>query len=160
MFFDVEPSQLRQAKTPHELSLFNLMFFHLLLGAGTVVVLLTRAEILQDLGGAAYLLPLSASLSVIGLIHFRAHQARQRDPWLIAAHWQIAMRRSRLLLIAYGLTGLVIGAGFLVASGVDKKAMQDIILTIASRIGAVPTLLMVMVSFVLESGSQIGRAHV
>ena len=40
--------------------------------------------------------------------------------------------------------------------------MQDIVITIASRIGAVPTLLTVMVSFVLESGSiyQAGRGEV
>ncbi len=69
-------------------------------------------------------------------------------------------RRSRLLLIGYTITGVIIAAGYLLASGADKN-MQDIILTIATRIGVVPTLLIVMVSFVLESGSiyQAGRGE-
>jgi hypothetical protein len=162
MFFETDDGLRKKAKTPHELSMLNLMFFHLLLGAGMVVLLLTRADIIQSVGNAGFFLPLVASLSVITFIHLRAHRAREHEPWFVAAHWQLAMKRSRLLLIAYAITGLIIGGGVLIASGIDKKSMQDIVMTIATRIGAVPTLLMVMVSFVLESGAiyQAGRGEV
>lgn len=162
MYFEIAEKKRRRARTPHEISMFNLMFFHLLLGAGTVVLLLTKAEIMQKVGNWGFSLPLIASLSVITFIHLRAFRATDHDHWFVAVHWRLAMRRSRLLLIAYAVTGLIIAGGFLVASGMDKKTMQDIVVTIATRIGAVPTLLTVMVSFVLESGSiyQAGRGEV
>lgn len=161
MLFDIAEDVRRRAKTPHELSMLNLMFFHLLLGAAMVVLLLTGAEIIQKLGNWSFGLPLLASLSVIVFIHLRAHRATDHEPWFVAVHWQLAMRRSRLLLIAYAVTGLIIAGAFLMASGADKN-MHDIIITVASRIGAVPTLLLVMVSFVLESGSiyQANRGEV
>lgn len=162
MLFEIEEETRRRARTPHEISMINLMFFHLLLGAGTVVLVLTKAEIMQEVGNWGFLLPLIASLSVITFIHLRAFRASAHEPWFVAVHWRLAMRRSRLLLIAYTVTGLIIAGGFLIASGLDKKTMQDIVVTIATRIGAVPTLLIVMVSFVLESGSiyQAGRGEV
>ena len=161
MLFEVDEKTRRRGKTPHELSMINLMFFNLLLGAGTVVLFLTKAEIVKSIGNWGVALPLLASLSVIAFIHLKAQRAVQHEPWFVAAHWRLAMKRSRLLLIAYSVTGLFIAGGFLIASGADKN-MQDIVITIASRIGAVPTLLTVMVSFVLESGSiyQAGRGEV
>jgi hypothetical protein len=162
MYFKIDEHIRRRARTPHEISMFNLMFFHLLLGAGTIVLVLTKAEIMQKVGNWGFVLPLVASLSVIAFIHLRSVRATDHEPWFVAVHWRLAMHRSRLLLIAYAVTGLIIAGGFLVASGMDKKTMQDIVVTIATRIGAVPTLLIVMVSFVLESGSiyQAGRGEV
>lgn len=162
MLFEIEEKTIRSAKSPHEISMFNLMFFHLLLGAGAIVLVLTNAEIMKTMGAWSFVLPLIASLSVIAFLHLRALRATDHDPWFVAVHWHLAMRRSRLLLIAYTVSGLIIAGGFLAASGVDKKSMQDIVVTIATRIGAVPTLLTVMVSFVLESGSiyQAGRGEV
>jgi len=161
MLFNVDEKIRRRGRAPHELSMINLMFFNLLLGAGTVVLLLTQAEFLHRIGNWSFALPLLASLSVIAFIHLKAQRAVEHEPWFVAAHWRLAMRRSRLLLIAYAVTGLIVAGGFLIASGADKN-MQDIVITIASRIGAIPTLLTVMVSFVLESGSiyQAGRGEV
>ena len=126
MYFEIDEKIRRRARTPHELSMFNLMFFHLLLGAGTIVLVLTKAEIMQKIGNWGFVLPLFASLSVITFIHLRAIRATDHEPWFVAVHWHLAMRRSRLLLIAYAVTGLIIAGGFLVASGIDKKTMQDI----------------------------------
>jgi hypothetical protein len=162
MDFDIPEPVRRRAKTPHEISMLNLAFFNLLLGAGTVVLLLTHTVFLRALGGMGFLLPLVASLSVILFLHVQAHRARRWEPWFVAAHWQIAMHRSRLLLIAYTVTGLIVAAGVLIASGIDKRTMREIVETIATRLGAVPTLLMVLACFVLESGSlyQAGRGEV
>jgi hypothetical protein len=161
MFYEVDEAVRRKAKTPHEISMFNLMFFNLLMGAGTVVMALIGVEFMQRIGNWGFVLPLTASLLVIAFIHVRATRAPEHAPWFVAVHWQLAMRRSRLLLIGYAITITIIGGALLLASGADRN-MQDIIVTIASRIGAVPTLLLVMVSFVLESGSiyQAGRGEV
>lgn len=160
MLYQIDDKTRRSAKTPHEISMFNLMFFNLLMGAGMVVLGLTGAEIMQTLGYYGFALPLIASVLVIGFIHVRATRALQQDPWFVALHWQLAMRRSRLLLIGYAITAVIIGGALLLSSGADKN-MQNIMITIATRIGAVPTLIMVMVSFVLESGSiyQAGRGE-
>ncbi len=160
MLFQIDEQTRRSAKKPHEISMFNLMFFNLLMGAGMVVLGLTGARVMQTLGFWGFALPLVASVLVIVFIHLRAARAVEHDPWFVGLHWQLAKRRSRLLLIGYAITGVIISVGYLLASGADKN-MQDIILTIATRIGAVPTLLMVMVSFVLESGSiyQAGRGE-
>ncbi len=160
MLYKIDEKVRRSAKTPHELSMFNLMFFNLLMGAGMVVLALTGAQIMQTLGYWGFALPLVASVLVIAFIHLRAARAVEHEAWFVGLHWQLAKRRSRLLLIGYGITAVIITGGFLLAAGADKN-MQDIILTIATRIGAVPTLLTVMLSFVLESGSiyQAGRGE-
>jgi hypothetical protein len=161
MFYEIDEAVRRKAKTPHEISMFNLMFFNLLMGAGTVVMALIGVEFMKKIGNLGFALPLTASLAVIAFIHLRSARAHDHEPWFVAVHWQLAMRRSRLLLIGYAITILIIGGALLIGSGADRN-MQDIIVTIASRIGAVPTLLLVMVSFVLESGSiyQAGRGEV
>jgi len=160
MLYQIDEKVRRSAKTPHELSMFNLMFFNLLMGAGMVVLGLTGAQIMQILGYWGFALPLLASVLVIAFIHLRAARAVEHESWFVGLHWQLAKRRSRLLLIGYSITAVIITGGFLLAAGADKN-MQDIILTIATRIGAVPTLLTVMLSFVLESGSiyQAGRGE-
>ena len=95
MLFDVADPLRRRAKTPHELSMFNLMFFHLLLGAGSIVLFLTQAHLLHDIGPVGFFLPLVASLLVIGYIHLRAYRAARHEAWFVAAHWRLAMSRSR-----------------------------------------------------------------
>lgn len=162
MLFQVPDALARQAKTPHELSILNLIFFHLLLGAGALVLALTHPALLHRLGAGGFALPLLASLTVIGFIHWRAWRGRRQGSWYVRAHWELARRRARLLLIAYAISGLIIGAGFWIAAGADKQTMRDILITIATRLGAVPILLTVMLSFVLESGAlyQAGRGEV
>ena len=125
MFYDIDESVRRKAKTPHEISMFNLMFFNLLLGAGTVVMALIGVELMEKVGNWGFALPLSASLAVVAFIHLRAMRASGHEPWFVAVHWQLAKRRTRLLLIGYAITITIIGAALLVASGADKY-MQDI----------------------------------
>ena len=56
MLFKVDEKTSRRGRAPHELSMLNLMFFNLLLGAGTVVLLLTKADFLQDIGNVGFAL--------------------------------------------------------------------------------------------------------
>jgi hypothetical protein len=64
-------------------------------------------------------------------------------------------------MIGYAASAVIITGGWLLAQGADKN-MQDIFLTISSRIGIMPTFILVVVTFVLESGSiyQAGRGEV
>jgi hypothetical protein len=160
MLFAIDERVRRRAKTPHEISMFNLMFFHLLLGAGTLVLVMTGAEFLQRLGHWGVVAPLLASLSVIAYIHIRALRAPgHEEEWFVAAHWGLARQRTLILLGGYAITGLILALAFLASSGSSKGEIMFVAFT---RVSVVPTLLAVMVCFVLESGSiyQAGRGEV
>ena len=143
MLYDIEESIRRRAKTPHELFMFNLAAFHLFMAPAAIVL---------NLGRYAPLL-LLFPLSVIAYTWLRGRRAEKSDPWFVMAHWKLAFQRSRLLLIAYVISGAIISIGLWKSAGVDKQTTKTIILTIAERLSVVPTLLTVMVCFVLESGS-------
>jgi len=153
MLFEIEDQLRRSAKTPHELFVLNLAVFHLLLAPAAIVL---------KIGIAGFLIPLAASLAVISFTYLRARRGRRRDPWFVAAHWTLAARRTRILLTVYAIGGTILGAGLLVASGIDEQTTQDIVLTVFSRIAAAPLLIGVMLGFVLESGAlyQAGRGEI
>ena len=143
MLYEIEESVRRRAKTPHELFMFNLVAFHLFMAPAAIVL---------DIGAYGVLL-LLLPLSVIAYTWLRGRRAEKSDPWFVMAHWKLAFRRSRLLLVAYVVSGAIISIGLWKSAGVDKQTTKTIILTISERLAVVPALLTVMVSFVLESGS-------
>ncbi len=142
----------KKAGKPHELFMFNLAIFHLLL-APVSFFLIGSVK--------ALFVPLTVSCTVIAFIYLRGRKAEQSDHWFEMIHWKLAFRRATFLLIAYAVTACIITGGWLLAQGADK-AMQDIFLTISSRIGIMPTFIVVVVTFVLESGSihQAGRGEI
>ena len=65
-------------------------------------------------------------------------------------HWKLAWQRCRLLLIGYVISAVMIGGGALLAIN-STTAMREIVLTIAIRVGVMPTVVLVLVSFVLAN---------
>jgi uncharacterized membrane protein len=143
----------KKARNPHELFMLNLALFHLLLAPVSFFMVGSVK---------ALLIPLTVSCIVITFIYLRGRKAEQNSHWFEMIHWKLAFRRGRLLLIAYSVTALIITAGWLIALGIDKQTSKDIITTIFSRIGIMPTFILVVVTFVLESGSihQAGRGEI
>ncbi len=141
---DIDEATRRRAKSPHELFLFNLAAFHLLA---------TPAGIALGIGLAGFLIPLLLSGAVMLFTLLRARQCRNSCPWFVAIHWQLALRRYRLLLIAYATTALILLLGWLLTTGMEQPSTQHIMRTVFTRLSVVPTLLMVMVMFVMESGA-------
>jgi hypothetical protein len=150
MFFDVEEPVRKRAKTPHELSMVNLVGCHLI--AAPVAIVL-------DIGFMGFLIPLLLSFSVIGFIWFRAGVETASGDWFVAAHWRLSANRTRILMIGYTISALILGMAMLATSGSSKG---DIMMVAITRVGIVPTLITVMICFVLESGSiyQAGRGEV
>ncbi|PVV12608.1 MAG: hypothetical protein B6D82_09400, partial [gamma proteobacterium symbiont of Ctena orbiculata] len=66
---------------------------------------------------------------------------------------------TRILLVGYAISALILGMAMLATSGNSKG---DIMMVAITRVAVVPTLLTVMICFVLESGSiyQAGRGDV
>ena len=152
MLFEIEPTIRKKARFPHELFMFNLAVFHLMLAPISIFLM-------RDV--TALLIPLFFSSGVFTFIYIRGNQVQKSGHWFEMVHWKLAFRRAKLLLIAYAVTAVIIAGGWLLAQGADKT-MQDIFLTISSRIGIMPTFILVVVNFVLESGSiyQAGRGEV
>ena len=141
---DIDDAVKRQAKSAHELFLFNLAVFHLLA---------TPAGIALGIGLWGFVIPLLLSGSVMLFTLFRVRQCRKKCPWFATIHWMLALRRYRLLLIAYGITASILALGWLLTMGMEQHTTQDIMRTVFTRLSVVATLLMVMVLFVMESGA-------
>jgi hypothetical protein len=150
MIFEIDENERKRAKSPHELSMINLVGCHLVA---------TPAAIVLDVGMLAFLIPLTLSLAVITFIWFRVLTDTQRAPWFVTAHWRLSANRTRILLIGYAVSALIMGLALMSTAGSDKA---DIMMLAISRVAVVPTLLAVMVCFVLESGAiyQAGRGEV
>ncbi len=138
---DVSDSEKKAARWAHDLFVLNVLFFHLLL---------TPATIMLGIGLKGLLVPLAASLVVIAYIYFRG----QRDHrWFVAAHWRLAFKRCKLLLIGYALTGAILLLAELLTSGMQDTHMANILLTVITRIAIMPTLILVMVTVVMEASA-------
>ncbi|MBT2972232.1 MAG: hypothetical protein B6D72_06780 [gamma proteobacterium symbiont of Ctena orbiculata] len=150
MIFDVDESIRKRAKTPHELSMVNLVACHLIAAPASIVL---------DIGFMGFLVPLLLSLSVIAFIWFRSGVETSNGEWFVAAHWRLSANRTRILLVGYAISALILGMAMLATSGNSKG---DIMMVAITRVAVVPTLLTVMICFVLESGSiyQAGRGDV
>lgn len=140
----IDDSVRRQARTPHELLMVNLALFHLLLAPGAIAL---------DIGAWGLLLTPLFSSMVMAYIYWRGRKVEQSGPWLVVAHWKLAWQRCQLLLYAYAASALIIGGGGLLALGANSHSMRDIIFTIATRIGVMPTVVVVLVSFVLANSA-------
>jgi hypothetical protein len=150
MRYQIDETVKRRARWAHELFLINVLFFHLLL---------TPASIALEIGWYGLLLPLLFSS---GVILFTWYRGRMPAPWFVVAHWRLAFRRCRLLLLGYAITALVFLVAWLVTLGIDEESMKTIMLTVFTRIAVMPTLIMVMVTAVIEAGgiNQVGQGEV
>ena len=149
MYFQSSESERYRARNPHELFMVNLVAFHLLLAPAAIAL---------DIGTWGLLLPVICSSAVIAFIYYRARRAETADPWFVMAHWKIALRRCRLLVIGYAVTGTVLLLALLISTGMQGN-MKEIMFTALTRIGVMPTVILVFVSFVLESNALFQAAR-
>lgn len=150
MIFEIDETLRKKGKTPHEISMMNLVACHLIAAPASIVL---------DVGLLGFLIPLALSLSVIAFIWYRATVGAKKDPWFVAAHWRLSANRTRILLIGYTISAVILGIAMMATAGSDKASLMMVAI---SRVAVVPTLVTVMVCFVLESGSiyQAGRGEV
>ena len=145
----VNDEQRTQARAPHDLYILNMILFNL----GGVACLLAYTigqdpRLIWATVGA-----LAMSLGIFGYIRFRAARIAARGEWFVAVHWHQASSRARLVLIGYVVTAAIIGIGLLVGNGSSDHNMRLIMLTVFTRIGVVPSLLLILVTAILEGQS-------
>ncbi|MEW8014723.1 MAG: hypothetical protein AB2807_08065 [Candidatus Sedimenticola endophacoides] len=136
----------KRAKLPHDLYMTNMFLLNIPMVAATLAYTIGGNPVLVW----AVLGTLLCSLGVIGYIRWRAGRIDPAGDWFTAVHWRLSARRGNLLLIGYLATGLIIGLGVLVGSASADPNMRTILLTIFTRIGIVPGLVLILVTTILE----------
>lgn len=163
MFFPIPAQVRRQAKSPHELAMVNLLLFNLPL----LIALLGGSFLEPDSSLVPYrplgvAVPLALSLAVIGYSLLRARQTAAAGPWFAALHWRLAVRRHLALLGVYLAGGGLIGLAWLLAHSQKQPAMQEMLFIALQRVAVAPLLIALMVLVMLASGAlyQAGRGEV
>ena len=136
----------KQARSPHELYMINMFLFNLPMVACTLA---------YTIGGNPMLIwavigAMAISLGIIGYLHWKAARVEAGSHWFAMVHWKLSVKRSRILLIGYAVAAVIIGAGLLIGSGMADKNMQTIMITVFTRVGIVPALLIILVTAILE----------
>lgn len=144
-------TEVRQAQAPHNLFITGLFLFDLLM---------TPAVIVLKLGMAGLLVPLACSGGLIGYLYLRCR--KDSPSWFVDAHWRLAWSRGKLLMLGYAVTATLIFLAWLVSLTARDPNMEHIVWTALTRIALMPTLVMVMVTAVLEFSSyaQAGKREV
>jgi hypothetical protein len=93
MHYQVTQQEISTAKTPHHIFNINVLITHLFIS----LIVLEIGQTIQLL-----LIPLISTL-VIFYLYYRKKQLALEDSWFVAAHWAIAWRRGRILLISYAI---------------------------------------------------------
>jgi hypothetical protein len=136
-------SRQNQASIPHERLMIILAVFHMLIPIAAL--------------GSGYILPLLAlavigSLASIAWMGWQAYRGEFASE-AVRREWLLAWRHCRWLLLAYAISAAIMLLGWFLSVLQTDHNMASIMLVIFSRIAAVPTLLMVLVLFVVETSA-------
>lgn len=132
----------KRASDAHERLLFNLSVVHFLLPA-----ILFNTETLWLIVG----LPMLISTLIILSIMRRAGQRDQPD--LIYAHWLLAWRRGRYLLLAYLISLALFGLGWFFLLLQADQVMRGIQLAVVGWFSLLPISLTIVLLIILETAS-------
>lgn len=140
----------RQAQVPHNLFIIGVFAFDLLM---------TPAMIGLKIGMIALLIPLFCSGALLAWIYLRG---RTHSDWFIRMHWLQAWARGRFLLLGYAVSGTLILLAWLLSLNSSDAHMGHILWTALTRVALLPTLIMVMVTAVMEfsAASQAAKGEV
>ena len=92
MQYQVLDDEAQRAKNPHHIYNLNIILVHLFL---SLSILKTTGNMFMFI-----LVPL-ISIAVLSYIRYKAYQKMRDDTWFVSAHWMLAWRRGRLLIISY-----------------------------------------------------------
>ncbi len=134
-------NQQQQASQAHERVMLNLAVFHLVLP----VAALSTGYLIELL--------IASAIGSIGMLILIFVQSKRDYVAWVADHWRVAWIRCRILLIAYIVSALILLIGYLIGLLQADHQMASIFLVVFSRIAVVPTLVCVLVLFVLETSA-------
>lgn len=155
MQYQVTDSEKHLAKNPHHIFNVNVIVTHLAI---------SQAALEMGHGNPYYFIfvPLISSM-VIAYLYFHRKAVAKRGSWFVSAHWTLAWRRGRNLLISYLVAIAVIGLsgmlGDLVGGGMmndfsESDSSTSIIEKIGTFFGALVVFFTVLYNF-LQTGISV-----
>lgn len=156
MQYQVTSEETHLAKNPHHIFNVNVIVTHLAI-----------SQVSLEVGhGNPFwflLVPFFSSI-VITYLYFHSKTVIARGSWFVAAHWTLAWRRGRNLLIAYGvaiivmslaaLLGNLFGGGLMMNDFSEEGSSTSIIQKIGMFFGAVVVFFTVLYNF-LQTGISV-----
>ncbi len=143
MFVEIDEALIKPAKAAHELYMVNL---------GTLLLLGPMA-IFLGIGRLGIVLPMLASLFFILFTYYRSWQLARSGPWFVFVHWRLALSNYRLLGVGFALTLLFLVISWLLERSLDPESPSHFLAIALTRIGVMPTIVMILVCFVIENGA-------
>lgn len=134
-------TEVKRAQFPHNLFVTGLFMFDLLM---------TPAVIGLKIGMIGLLIPLLCSGTLITYIYLRS---KRTTTWFVDIHWKLAFVRAQWLLIGYAISAVLIFVAWLVSISSSDHNMQHILWTALTRIALMPTLILVLVTAVMEASA-------
>jgi len=142
MVFDIPQAELRAARAAHELFMVNL-------GA---MLLLGPLSIFLGIGRIAIIIPIGVSVLFMLYMLKRERQLRAEGPWFAAMHWRLALRNFRWLFAGFALTAVFLLISWAVELSIDPHSPSHFVAVALTRIGVMPTLIMIFACFVMGNG--------
>lgn len=143
MIFDIDEAQIKPAKAAHELFMINL-------GA---LLLLGPMAVFLGIGRLGIVLPMLVSLLFMLYTYLKIHSLDGSAPWFVQVHWRQALRNYRLLAIGFALTLVFLLASWGLEQELDPHSPSHFLAVALTRIGVMPTLIMIFACFVIENGA-------
>ncbi len=140
-YADATDAEVKQAKFPHNLFVTGLFLFDLMM---------TPAVIVLKIGMIGLIIPLLCSGLLISYIYLRSLKTTS---WFVDMHWKLAYSRGLWLLMGYAISATLILVAWLLSLTTHDHNMQHILWTALTRIALMPTLILVMVTAVLEASA-------
>jgi hypothetical protein len=143
VIFDIDKVQIKPAKTAHELFMVNL-------GA---LLLLGPAAVFLGIGRLGIVLPIIISLLFILFTYLKTRRLEREGPWFVLVHWRQALRNYRWLGIGFSLTLLFLLISWGLEQSLDAHSPSHFLAVALTRIGVMPTIIMIFACFVIENGA-------
>jgi hypothetical protein len=131
-------SEIKQAQFPHNLFISGVFAFDLLM---------TPAVLALKVGMAGLLIPLVCSGALIAYIYLRS---RKTTSWFVDMHWKVTFGRCKLLMLGYAVSGVLIFLAWLISISMTDHNMGHIVWTALTRVALMPTVILVLVTAVME----------
>ena len=135
------PDEVKRAQAPHNLFISGVFLFDLLM---------TPAILALKIGMVGLLIPLLCSGALIAYIYLRS---KKTTTWFVDMHWKIRFSRCKLLMLAYAVSTTLIFLAWLISISTKDHNMSHIIWTALTRVALMPTVIMVLVTAVMEFSS-------
>jgi hypothetical protein len=143
MVFDIPEEQVKAARSAHELFMVNL-------GA---LLLLGPLSIFMGIGRLGVVIPMLVSVFFMLFTLKRSRSLAGSESWFVAMHWRMALRNYRGLFIGFALTIVFLLISWGLEASLDPHSPSHFVAVALTRIGVMPTLIMIFASFVIGNSA-------